>query len=257
MRLPILLYHRIDDIPKDAAENSIYTSPETFEQHLRWMTRLGWRFITFSQMADNMDSGQAPKGKTAVITFDDGHRDNFTTALPIMQRYNALGTIFVVAGEIGNTLRFECSQPDGEQILTTDEILALIDAGVDIQSHGMTHRRLTDLTDAEVLAEMKDSKQVLEDLTRKRIDLFAYPFGSVRRSFETLAKQAGYRAAVSTYRGRSHNPESERYFLKRISALSKFEGHPFVFLNHLMFKSYARSQKSLDAFLREDTIENA
>lgn len=250
LNIPILLYHRIDNPPAGKPPHAVFIDPPAFEGHLRWLRRLGWEAVTAGTLTEHLDRGTRPDRRSVCICFDDGHRDNLRNALPILQKYRYPATVFAVAGAVGKALHFDYSEPEGDHMMTADELLELADSGVEIQSHGMSHARLTDLSDEEVFAEMRDSKQILEDILKRPVTLFAYPYGSVRPSFAALAKRAGYRAAFSTYRGRAHKA-NERYFLKRISVLYQNERTPWQFLNHLVIKSYARSQKKLDLFLRD------
>ncbi|NLD61351.1 polysaccharide deacetylase family protein [Candidatus Sumerlaeota bacterium] len=250
IRIPVLLYHRIDTPPAGKPPHAVFIEPYRFENHLRWLKRLGWQGLYLSDLVDCLDNGTHPDKRSVAICFDDGHRDNLTNALPILKKYQFPATVFVVAGKIGEALHFDYTPPEGDPVLSPDEIREMSENGISIQSHGMTHARLVELTDAEVFREMKDSKEILESIINKKVDLFAYPYGNARPSFELLAKRAGYRAAFSTYRGRDHKPD-ERYFLKRLSILYSPERKLFKFFDHLVIKSYAKSQWKLDNFLKE------
>jgi peptidoglycan/xylan/chitin deacetylase (PgdA/CDA1 family) len=184
-----------------------------------------------------------------VVTFDDGHADNFTNAFPILQRYDFNAAIFVTVGSIGNRLKLRSSvNPEGEPMLTCDQLKQLADNNIDIQSHGMTHSNLPELASEKVLWEMKESRKILEDIIERPVKYFCYPFGRFKPHHFEMAQEAGYRAAFSTFRGRRHSI-AERWCLKRIPI--HYGCSNLRFLSSIWLKSYRRSEQKLKTVLEK------
>ena len=135
---------------------------------------------------------------TVVLTFDDGYEDNFREVLPILKEFGYPATIFLSAGHIGTerevrsvTLRH----------LTQTQIREMSSSGlVDFQSHGMTHRKLTDLSDDQVWNEIRASKDIIRNLNGHESRIFAYPFGAVNNIVRGIVAQE-FDAAVGVVRG--------------------------------------------------------
>jgi len=244
VNVPVLYYHLVKRPPAGASSPSIYMEPERFERQLRVLRWMGFRDIGLDEFMDCLEGGRRVDGRRVMITFDDGHVDNFTVARPILSRHGFKATVFVVAGHVGGRLRLRSSvDPDGERILDADQIRRMVDEGFQIQSHGMSHANLADLPPEKAREEMVRSREALETLTGRPVRYFAYPYGSFKPIHLEMAEQAGYRAAFSTVRGRRHAPD-ERYCLKRIPV--HHERGLLSFVQYLTLKSYKRAQRQLD-----------
>lgn len=244
LKLPILYYHRVSVPPSHPDLKSIHIEPQRLDRQLHLLSFLGYRGITLDEFMDHFDSGRQPRGRRVAITFDDGFSDILINALPILKRYDFPATIFVPAGLIG--CEITNNHPSGlgnGTILSIDQIQTLVRLGIDIQSHGLTHRRFSSLSPPEATRELLDSKKILEAITQKPVQYLAYPYGDFRRETEDLVRKAGYRAALSTVRGLKHY-QHERYCLKRIPVHHR--QNLLRFLQYLHFKSYRRPQRKLN-----------
>ena len=248
---PILYYHLISSPPTNQKNHSIYIPPERFDRHLSLLKRAGYRSIGLDELLDHLESGTRPPGRPMMITFDDGHIDNYTQAFPVLQRHAFSAAIFVIAGSIDGRLQLRCSvESNGESILTREQLRELAAGGIEIQSHGMTHADLPALDNKQVLWEMTESRKILEDIIEHPVKYFCYPFGRFKPHHFELAQEAGYRAAFSTFRGRRHNID-ERWCLKRIPVHN--DRSTLQFLSALWIKSYRRSEAKLKTVLRNES----
>src|SRR5256712_1619834 len=103
MKLPVLLYHKIDRIPPGARYPRSYVTPERFEAQLAFLRRRGYESISFADyLAYRHGAGRLPR-RPVIVTFDDGYRSNRDVALPLLQQYGFRATIFLVAERIGGT----------------------------------------------------------------------------------------------------------------------------------------------------------
>jgi peptidoglycan/xylan/chitin deacetylase (PgdA/CDA1 family) len=99
----IIAYHRIVDQPRrqcplDGA--MISATAREFDWEMRFVKRY-FRVVSFAELQDLLASGATPPRNLLLITFDDGYRDNYTTAYPILRRYGLPATIFVVPTYLG------------------------------------------------------------------------------------------------------------------------------------------------------------
>jgi peptidoglycan/xylan/chitin deacetylase (PgdA/CDA1 family) len=138
---------------------------------------------------------QKPSTGIAVVTFDDGWRDAITNAVPVLARHDASATFFVCCGWFGG----QHPEVPGEngRLMSRTDISELVQHGMTVGSHSMTHRDLRGLDDAELKKEVRDSKAILEDVTGIPCRLFAYPFGLFDARVEHAVEAAGYDAAFA------------------------------------------------------------
>lgn len=90
----LITYHKISENESEQGEYCV--SPELFESDLKYLKEKGYQFWTVSQLAVSDTTGQ----KVAVITFDDGYESDYRYAVPLLEKYNACGTFFVIGSKI-------------------------------------------------------------------------------------------------------------------------------------------------------------
>ncbi len=101
-RAVILLFHEIHRDCRSELMTGI--SPSLLEYSVVWLRREGWEILSLDQCLQRLSNGEK-SGRYAVITFDDGYRDNVSTALPILERHDAPFTIYVPSGAPARTLQ--------------------------------------------------------------------------------------------------------------------------------------------------------
>jgi peptidoglycan/xylan/chitin deacetylase (PgdA/CDA1 family) len=213
-RLPILMYHSIS---QDLEENiapyyRTVTSPDVFRQHMELLRSEGYQTVTLSTGVEMLKSSMgvptveriaktnAACDKPIVLTFDDGFRDFYTTAFPILQRYGLSATVFLPTAFIGEEPR----QFKSRNCMTWDEIRELHDMGIKFGSHTMTHPRLVDLDWVEIEKELRDSKSEIERRLSTPIRTFAYPYAFPQADtlfvgrLSRLLGHCGYECCVTT-----------------------------------------------------------
>lgn len=200
--LPILMYHSI----VDEAEKNVppyyrtTTSPELFAAHLALLRSQGYEVLGLRAGLEKFQRGDSTAARLAVITFDDGFRDFYTAALPVLQRCNFGATVFLPTAFIGKERR----SFKGRECMTWDEVRESQRAGIEFGSHTVNHPKLYELNLPQLRTELAESKKVMDGELGRPVSSFAYPyaFPSADRSFvkvfvETL-KETGYRCNVTT-----------------------------------------------------------
>jgi peptidoglycan/xylan/chitin deacetylase (PgdA/CDA1 family) len=179
--VPILLYHHIG-ISQSAS--LYYVSPYAFEQQMVLLDQWGYQTISVELLVKALKHGAELPPKPIILTFDDGSETTYTSALPIMQKYNFTGTTYIVTNYIGV-----------KNYMRVDQIRELYAAGWEIGSHGLSHTNLTH-NPARQMDEIVESRRRLESLLGLPVMSFAYPFGAYDKDSVSYAHFAGYIAAM-------------------------------------------------------------
>lgn len=216
-RVPILMYHRIGENAADKrGYYGIYISPKVFARQMQFLRETGYETLNLDE-AIQLFAGSNTPGKYAIITFDDGFRDFYTEAYPILREYRFKATVFVVTGFVEK----QKTPSKSSRFMTWSELRELRSNGFQIGSHTVTHPQLNFLNPAQVDHEVGHSKMFIEDKLGAPVKSFAFPYafpepnklfiGALR---ESLLKH-GYENGVSTIIGRARK-HSNRFFLPRL-----------------------------------------
>lgn len=211
---PILMYHQVGSHRPGSALNKWRVREEDFSWQLDALAHRGYRCIALRELFEAPPAGR----RRAVLTFDDGYRGVITRALPALLARGFSATVFVVAERLGGVNDWDGETP-GEELLSADEIRALHAKGIEIGSHGASHRALTRLPDVELSREVAGSRDTLERLVGAPVTSFCYPFGDFDDRVVEAVRAAGYRAAT-VIRGGISRDSSDPFRLKRISVRS-------------------------------------
>jgi len=167
-RSSILTYHSLD-----TANSVISVAPQLFRAQMAWLAEMDIPVVP-------LDAIRETEGAVA-LTFDDGFRNFFEHALPVLQEYNFPATVFAVSGYCGrqNTWPSQQQRPfvPALDLMSWSEVEEISKAGVSIGSHTVTHPRMSRLAEAEVENELRNSRSELENKTGRAVDVFAYPYG--------------------------------------------------------------------------------
>lgn len=216
--LPILMYHSVH--PGARPENRLSVSADSFERQMRFLHEHGYNVVPLTRIRDMLASGERIPPKTVAITLDDGYRDNFRYAFPILRKYNLPATVFVIVDEVGRAQ---------EDRLFWEEIRQMHDSGlVTIGSHCMGPEPLINLTsEIELRRQIFESKRILEEKLGSEVTVFSYPEGKFDEHIRSLVQEAGYTVAVATNPGKEY-PDTDTFALKRLR-ISATSDNLFVF----------------------------
>ncbi len=211
----IIMYHSIDT---QLGADKLKVCPESFKRPLEFMKTHGYKVISLDDMVDRIKAGTRIPPRTVAITFDDGLKNNFDCAYPLLKEYGFPATFFVITDFVGS-----------ENYMTWRDIAELKDdPDVTIGSHSVTHRMLPYLTDEELRSEIFGSKAVLEESTGMDIKFFCYPAGRFNDKVRQLVIDAGYKAACATNPGKRRDWR-DIFALKRVR-ISRTSDNLLVFL---------------------------
>ena len=184
---PVLMYHSIS--PSTGPDpHRLRVSPDRLDQQLTTLRRLGLRGVSLAELVDAHDDG---RGRRMVgLTFDDGYADFLEHAVPVLARHRMTATVYMVAGRLSGANDWD-EGPD-LPLMSPDQLRAVAAAGHEVGSHTMTHPRLAGLDRATLDAELRRSREVLEETLGAPVRGFCYPYGSVDRAAADAAQAAGY-----------------------------------------------------------------
>ena len=216
--LSILMYHKVNDLP----ENPTTVAVDRFEEQLVRLAELGYNVVDLDAVLDHYGLGTPLPEKAVLITFDDGYRDTLENALPALQKCGYPAVIFVPVAymEDETPLPHEARLVErGVRNRTLDwGLMRELDAaGVRVESHGIAHRPLAEISLDEAVREIAVSKLKLEEELGRPVRAYAYVKGSEAHFHpvhESILKQAGYEVAFTSI-SRANGPETNPFRLGR------------------------------------------
>lgn len=102
LNIAILLYHRVSPDQEGPPEA---VSPETFERQMRYFSR-NYHVLPLDALVGHAQLREDVRKRAVVVTFDDGYKDNYVYAHPILKRYDIPATVFLATGNIGGDSLF-------------------------------------------------------------------------------------------------------------------------------------------------------
>jgi peptidoglycan/xylan/chitin deacetylase (PgdA/CDA1 family) len=213
----ILMYHSIDDNSDDPFTVSV----EAFREQISWLSEGGFEVVSLSFLLRSIQSGNnRALRKKVVITFDDGHKDFVTNALPILRDCGATATIFLVTDMLGGNSpwnEFGSHVP----LMSVDEVRYIKAHGISLGSHTATHAKLTLLDKDELQRQLKDSHDRLTYLGESFYSL-AYPWGQWSSQVADAVKASGYECALAVGE-QTRLTAANTYALPRITMVRDME----------------------------------
>ena len=220
LKLPILMYHHIDFNNKttDKIRAGLSVSPIVFEKQMQWIKANNYTTVNSFQVQDYLDGKKPLPINPILLTFDDGYKDNYTNAFPILQKYNLVGDFGIITSVIDKN----------DAYMSWDNLKDMIKNNMSVSSHTVNHcttaiRNPNDvnkfldspvdskqkpcsafsinekLTTGQVKYEFEQSKKVLEENLNIKVTHLIYPFGFYNSQAMDIAKEVGYKFATTVH----------------------------------------------------------
>lgn len=206
---PILMYHHI--APK-IGDNPYYVSPDIFAQQMAWLKDNHYNVISLEKFYNGVYGNELLPEKPVVLAFDDGNRDQYTNAVPVMKKYGYTGTFYIITNNVNLGGYF-----------TWDMLKEMVKDGMDIESHTVHHPSLGTLDETQNEYELSKSKEVLESKLGISVKHLAYPGGSFSNITIAVLKKLGYLSATTVIHGQYHTKDQSPYKIHRMHIDSDME----------------------------------
>ncbi len=208
VRIPVLTYHHINELPASATQRPYYVTPTMFDRQMAYLKDKNYRTLSMQEFFDQLKSGKNPTQKSVLIIFDDSDADQYKYAFPTLQKYGFIATFAVISAKSG---------------ITAAQLREMSAAGMDIESHSKYHEDLAKLDDDGILYdEVTNSRYDLQARVNKTVIAIIYPGCTADGQAIAHVKSAGYSLGFSC--GKTiDNRFSQRYTLNRMHVYSNFE----------------------------------
>jgi peptidoglycan/xylan/chitin deacetylase (PgdA/CDA1 family) len=216
----ILAYHKVGD-PRPGGWKSWFFVPEgTFLAHLNLLQDMGWAALCLPEFLRGLSNPENLPEKAVLISFDDGYQSVREVAMPLLRRFGYPSVLFVPTDFIGGYNTFDDGVEPQERLCDWNDLRELARAGVSIQSHGVSHKKFSELTLTEIEQELLRSKALLEKNVGGSVEIMAFPYGDHGANWhdtEQVLEKVGYQAACLYGGGLVIFPGAARYRLPRLA----------------------------------------
>jgi peptidoglycan/xylan/chitin deacetylase (PgdA/CDA1 family) len=195
------MYHYISDAPNgaDRVRRDLSLSGADFELQLRYLANEGYHSVSLQDLVMHIQRGAALPERPIVLTFDDGYKDAYTVAFPLLKKYGFTGTFFVFTKPVDE---------ENRDYLSWREIELMSAAGMEFGSHSYSHPDLKGKPVKFTAREIVDSRGQIEAHINRPVRFFCYPSGSYDKKVARAVKDAGYWGAVTIRQGIDHSADN-------------------------------------------------
>src|SRR3989338_8107811 len=186
VKVPIIVYHSIKPMSNYPTqdEKTFTVSPEMFEKQMQYLNENNY----------------------TTINFDDGWKNQYTHAFPILEKTNNIATFYIFTNAI-----------DHENYLSWEQIKEMSEANMEFGDHSHYHPYLWKIEDqTEIDREIIKSKEIIEKHLGKTITTFAYPFGLYSSTTVEMVKKAGFTTARSFDKWGNYHSKDDLLTLRSI-----------------------------------------
>jgi peptidoglycan/xylan/chitin deacetylase (PgdA/CDA1 family) len=203
--VPILCYHQLRDWKSsDSRTAKDYIVPvSSFREQMKILADSGYHTISPDQLVNYLTKGASLPSKPVMITFDDTRVDQYTVALPELNKYGFKGVFFIMTVSLGRPGYMETAQ-----------VKQLSDEGHTIGSHTWDHKNIKKYTVDDWVQQIQKPSKQLETITGKPVDYFAYPFGLWNKEAVAKLKDHEFKAVFQLSDLRDNN--DPLYTIRRI-----------------------------------------
>ncbi len=206
--LRILFYHRVSDDRDDLA-----VAPRRFREQMDYLASEGYSVVNIPEAVSLLRGGTIPP-RTVGLNFDDGFLDVAENALSVLADRGFRATVFVSTGVTDGRFTFAWCR-GRPRLLSWEQIVELDRQGtLEFEAHSISHPNLLLVDDDRARAEIRGSKDELEDRLGRRVTAFSYPAGLFGERERRFVADAGFGSAVSCEPGVNY-PDTDRLALRR------------------------------------------
>lgn len=241
IEVPIIMYH---SILKDSSRSNKYTvTPAVLEEDLKYIKDKGYTTVTIADLISYVYDDKPLPEKPIVLTFDDGHYNNYGYLFPLLEKYDMKAVISIVGSYTDKFTKTDEANLNYSYLRWKD-IKELMDTGrIEFQNHTYSlhsntgkrigTKKIKGETDEHYKSILKDDilklQQEFKENTNYIPQCFTYPFGGISNASLDIIKELGFKASLSCEQGinkLTKNPNS-LYLLKRYNRPSYISTYNF------------------------------
>ncbi|MGI8687539.1 MAG: polysaccharide deacetylase family protein [Thermomicrobiales bacterium] len=211
IRVPVLMYHyiRVNPVASDRLGYGLSVTPADFAAQMDWLVKNGYHTVFPSELTAAMTQRAPLPTKPIVLTFDDGYRDFYDQAWPVLKQYGLKSSSAVITN-------FADKGDQGDLLFMNWNMIRELDRSgmVEIASHTQSHPDLTKMSTGQRWAEISQSKEVIEQKLGHPCAAFVYPSGRYNDATLADTKRAGYQIAFTTNDGKVRTPQDTGVILQ-------------------------------------------
>ncbi len=195
-QVPVVCWHQIRDWRASDSKNAkdYIVQIAAFKEHIKMLADSGYHTILPDQLYNYLALGMPLPAKPIMLTFDDTDLDQFTVAAPELKKYGFKGVYFIMTVSIGRP-----------HYMSREQIKQLADAGNAIESHTWDHHNFKKFSGKDWDIQIDKPTKKLEEITGKKIEYFAYPFGLWNEQGLPELHKRGFKAAFQLAEKRDAN----------------------------------------------------
>jgi peptidoglycan/xylan/chitin deacetylase (PgdA/CDA1 family) len=218
--VPILMYHVIAAPPAGAPFPGLYLAPSEFAEQMHALERAGWTAVTPDEVDAYWRRGVSlPRGKPIVLSFDNGYHSQYSQALPVLRRL----------GWVGEENIQLTGLPPSQGGLGEAEIRALVAAGWELDTQGVSHADLIALSAGELREQVAGARRTIQRRFHVPVNWFCYPSGHYDADVVAEVRAAGYEGSTTVVPGWAH-PREDPYRMHRLRVLGGTSGQALLSL---------------------------
>lgn len=208
LKVPVLMYHYISVPPEDADiyRTDLSVTPENFRAQMDFLARNGFTTIDFYDLSLAITGKILLPEKPVILTMDDGYRDNYDNAFPILQEFGHKATFFIVS---------EFIDFGYENYLTWEMVAEMAAAGMRFESHSRTHADLREQPRDYLIWQILGSQETIAHHIGYTPRYFSYPAGWYDEDTINILQDLNFWGAVTTAGGKWHGYDN-RYTWARL-----------------------------------------
>ncbi len=200
------MYHVINPPIPSAPYPELYVPKAEFAAQMEALKAAGWHAVTMDQLRAYWTRGvPLPAGKPIVLTFDNGYVSQYTNALPVLRRLGWVGVENIQLTGL----------PPSQGGLSESQVRALIKAGWELDTQGISHADLITLGPSALRYQTATARQILRRRYSVPVNWFAYPSGHYNPTVVDALKAAGFVGSETVVPGWAA-PGEDPYRLPRL-----------------------------------------
>lgn len=185
----VLMYHSIGNNDYDFT-----VRPEDFERQIKYLKDNRFKFLKLSDIGGLIEGTIMPE-KGVALTFDDGYKDFYEIALPILRKYGASAILFIHADRRSDNLENNLS------LMSWEDVKSAKENGMEIGSHTYSHPNLKEAGEDEMKFEIDQSEEVFLEKLGEIPKVIAYPGGKFNEKVIATFEKRGYQLGFTIDRG--------------------------------------------------------